>query len=161
MSESFRIRLATRNDSTAILALIREFAGFEKLDHLARGDEKSLEDALFTENRFCAALVVETDSRLVGYSIFYPIFRSFSGVRALYLEDLYIKSEFRKTGLGRRLLAEISKYAIENGYSRIDFQVLEWNDHAIGFYRKFGALEVVGNKDFSLEGEALKTLAND
>jgi len=161
MSDSFGIRFATRSDTASVSALIREFAAFEKLDCRIGDEDNSLEKVLFSKHSFCLAMVVEKDNRLVGYSIFYPVFRSFSGVTALYLEDLYIKPEFRGAGLGRRLLAEISKYAIENGYSRMDFQVLDWNENAIEFYKKSGAIEVFGNKDFSIEGEHLKTLAND
>ena len=161
MSDSFRIRFATRSDTVSISAMIREFAAFEKLDCRIGDEAKSLEEALFSEDSFCLAMVVETETRLVGYSIFYPVFRSFSGVTALYLEDLYIKSEFRGTGLGRRFLAEISKYALEKRYSRLDFQVLDWNERAVGFYKKSGAIEVIGNMDFSIEGEHLKALAND
>jgi len=151
MSDAIRIRWAVRDDLSALRQLICEFATFERLDHLLGVDEHSLNNALFSDVAFCKSLVAETKTDIVGYAIFYPCFRTFSGLKSLYLEDLYIKPDFRGSGLGKTLFNSISEHARLNGFSRIDFQVLDWNDRAIEFYERLGAKRVGGNLDYSID----------
>lgn len=158
MSEVVRIRWAVREDISALLQLIREFALFERLDHSLGVSEDSLENALFSSEAFCKCFIVEIEKAVVGYAIFYPCFRTFSGLKTLYLEDLYIRPGFRNGGLGKDVLKSISEYALLNGFSRIDFQVLNWNERAVGFYEHLGAKRVDGNLDYSIDIDSLKNM---
>ena len=159
MSDQPIVRWAEASDSSELIRLIREFAGFEQLEHLVGINRESLDRALFTDINFCKCLVVESNDELIGYSIFYPIFRTFSGVRALHLEDLYISPKHQGNGLGRSLLKSISRYALENGFERIDLQVLDWNEDAIKFYERLGASQISGNLDFTFPENTLRALA--
>jgi len=158
MSDNFEIRFVEEHDLSQLLELIQEFAGFEKLDHILGIGEASLRSALFGEGSFCNSMVVESSRKLIGYSIFYPVFRSFSGIKVLYLEDLYIQSTFRGNGVGSNLLKAVCEYSIRNGFERIDFQVLDWNENAIQFYESLGAVRVNENEDFTLTRKALDDL---
>lgn len=159
MSEQPMVRWAQPSDGSELIRLIIEFAVFEQSEHLIGINQDSLDSALFSDFNFCKCLVLESAEELIGYSIFYPIFRTFSGARALHLEDLYIIPRHQGNGLGRLLLQSISRYALENGFERIDFQVLDWNEDAIGFYEKLGASQVGGNLDFTFSENTLRTLA--
>ena len=159
MSDEPVVRWAEPSDVSELIRLIGEFAGFERFEHLNGLDKESLDRALFSNLDFCKCFVVESSGKLIGYSIFYPIFRTFSGALALHLEDLYIIPEHRGHGLGRSLLKSISKYALENKFERIDFQVLDWNADAIKFYEKLGASQVGGNLDFTFPENTLRALA--
>lgn len=159
MSEQPIVRWAEPSDSDEVIRLISGFAVFERLEHLLGINKEILDNALFSDLSFCKCLVMESSGKLIGYSIFYPIFRTFSGALALHLEDLYIIPEHRGHGLGRSLLKSISKYALENKFERIDFQVLDWNADAIKFYEKLGASQVGGNLDFTFPENTLRDLA--
>jgi GNAT superfamily N-acetyltransferase len=151
MSENFEIRQAVAADLTSLLGLVKEFAVFERVEGQPKVTADYLAEALFKSPSFCECLVVDSDEGLIGYSIFYPIFRTFSGEKVLYLEDLFIRAPFQGKGLGSRLFKEVYDYGVANGFHRLDFQVLDWNAKAIRFYEKFGAGGVSGNLDFSLQ----------
>lgn len=144
-----------------LVELIREFAVFEKLDHICKANERSLLDVLFGDTAFAHCLVAESDGNFVGYAIFYPVFRTFSSVPAMYLEDLYVKPEIRGTGVGIALLKRVAKESETRGIHRIDFQALAWNTPAIGFYESLGASRDEGNVDFRIFGTAFETLASE
>ena len=158
MSEDSRIRFAVKDDTASLIELIREFAVFEKLDHVLAVSEESIVGSFFSDDSFCKSLVIENDRKLIGYSIFYPCFKSFSGLKSLFLEDLYIKPEFRGHGLGKELFRSVSDHALQNGFSRIDFQVLDWNKEAVEFYEHLGAKRIDGNLDYSIDLDTLKNI---
>lgn len=157
MAEIHPIR---RDQVSELASLIKEFSVFEKLDHICKADERSLVDVLFGESAFAHCLVAEDDGKCVGYALFYPVFRTFSSVPAMYLEDLYVKPEMRGAGLGIRLLAHVAKAAEARGIRRIDFQALSWNIDAIGFYEALGAVRDEGNIDFRISGDAFLNLSS-
>lgn len=151
------IRPATPNDVARINNLMREFAEFERLPF--ETDERRLREALFGDGRVAEALVAEESGGIAGYAIFYPMFATFRGQRGLFLEDLYVSPGARGAGLGRRFLEELARIASSRGYERIDFQVLEWNTPAIGFYESLGAVRYDEDRHFKFAGVAFAALA--
>lgn len=153
------IEHARREDVSQIHSLIREFAEFEKLDHICEVDTAGLERALFHEDfrTFCA--VASVDGRMVGYALFYPVLKSFRGVHSMYLEDLYVTPEARGGGIGVALLKFVARTAAEHGFSRMDWQVLKWNRHALSFYKSLGAEQDDDNLDFRITGTFFQKLA--
>jgi len=156
---TFQIKKAEPKDVLPIIALIREFAEYEKLSDFCEVTEERLNAALFGETKVAEAIVVFEGETMIAYAIFYPSFASFRGQRGMYLEDIYIKQEFRGAGLGEAMLKHIAKIAKERGFERIDFQVLEWNAPAIGFYEKLGARRDEEERHFRFVGESFARLA--
>jgi ribosomal protein S18 acetylase RimI-like enzyme len=140
----------------AIIEMMREFAEFESLEKYFEVTEDRLAAALFGETKVAEAIIASTGETLGGYALFYPNFASFRGQRGFYLEDIYIRSEFRGFGLGEKMLGEIARIARNRGYERIDFTVLEWNEAAIGFYRKLGAVHDPDDLHFKFTDEAFR-----
>ncbi len=156
---NLKIRKSERGDIPNILLLIREFAEFENLSEYCEVTEESLQAAIFGENSFVESLIALADDRLVGYAIFFPYFASFRGQRGLYLEDIYLKPEFRQAGLGEKILREIARAGAEKGCLRIDFQVLKHNQQAINFYEKLGAIKDESETHFKFTDHAFQNLA--
>ena len=139
MNGNISIRKAKSDDVPAIVGLMREFAEFEKLSQFLEINEENLREVLFGEDAFVHGMVAVDGENLAAYAIFYPHFSSFRGQKSVYLEDIYISEMYRKSGLGEMLIKEIAKTGREFGAVRMDFQVLNWNAPAIGFYKKHGA----------------------
>lgn len=143
-----------------IIELIKEFAEFEKLCQFCKVSENDLHEAIFGENKFVNCLVAESDDELVGYALFYPVFKSFRGERSMFLEDLYVSPKMRGKGLGLKMLREVARAAKEQNCVRMDWQALKWNIPAIEFYQNLGAKADDENLDFSLRGEDFTRLAS-
>jgi ribosomal protein S18 acetylase RimI-like enzyme len=156
---TFQIKKAESEDVSAIIALIREFAEYEKLSEFCEVTEERLNTALFGETKVAEAIVALEGETMIAYAIFYPNFASFRGQRGMYLEDIYIKREFRGAGLGEAMLKRIAGIASAHGFERIDFQVLEWNAPAIKFYEKLGATRDEEERHFRFVGESFARLA--
>ncbi len=132
------LRTAKPEDTAAILGLIKELAAYEREPDAVINTVDLLHDNLFVD-RHCHALVWENeDAGVVGFALYYFGYSTWKG-KTLYLEDLYVKPEFRKFGIGRQLFEAIVEIAKEKNVKRMDWQVLEWNTAAIDFYEKFGA----------------------
>ena len=131
------IRMARRGDEHAIMSLIRKLAEYEKAPHEVVNTAEELAIHLFDE-RVCDALVAENEAGIVGFALFYTNYSTWKG-KCLYLEDLYILSEYRRTGVGSELFDRVVQIAKERDVKRMDWQVLEWNEPALDFYRKRGA----------------------
>lgn len=147
-------------DLPTVLGLLREFAEFENLAEYCSATEESFRIAIFGAEAFVDGLVLESGEAVAGYALFHPSFSSFKGERGLYLEDIYIKPEFRGGGTGKAVISRIARIASERGYERIDFQVLDWNEQAIGFYRNLGAESNDDETHFKFAGKAFESLAN-
>jgi len=154
-----KIRKSESGDLPNILAMIREFAEFENLSDYCQVTEENLREAIFGENSFVESLIALVDERPVGYAVFFPYFASFRGQRGLYLEDIYLKPEFRQAGLGEKMLREIARIGAEKGCLRIDFQVLKHNQKAISFYEKLGAVRDESEIHFKFTDDAFQNLA--
>ena len=155
---NFEIKQTTPSDIPHILAMIREFAGFENLSNYCEVTAENLHEVLFGENAFVESLIVFADEMPIGYAIFFPYFASFRGQRGIYLEDIFIKKDFREFGIGEKVIREIAKIGNGKGCVRIDFQVLKHNQNAINFYQKLGAVQDETERHFKFTDEAFKRL---
>ncbi|MNK08328.1 Protease synthase and sporulation negative regulatory protein PAI 1 [compost metagenome] len=133
------IREARKGDEQAIHGLISELALYENAPNEVTNTVEKLAVDLFVD-KVCEALVVETDDQqVVGFALHYESYSTWKG-RCLYLEDFYIQPEFRRGGIGSRLFTQVVEIARERGAKRMDWQVLDWNEPAIQFYKKHDAL---------------------
>ena len=153
-----KIRYARTDDAPHILVLIREFAAFEKLSEFCEVTEASLNDAMFGENSCVEGLIAFNDEKPIGYALFYENFASFRGQRGFYLEDLYVKPEFRGRKIGEMFLNKLVEIAKSRNFQRIDFLVLDWNETAIKFYEKLGAKRDESERHFRFIGAAFENL---
>jgi GNAT superfamily N-acetyltransferase len=153
------IRKATVKDVSTILLFIRELAEYEKLSHQVSATEELLEEALFGERTVAEALIAENAGEPVGFALFFHNFSTFLGRPGVYLEDLFVRPQWRGHGFGKALLAEIARLAVERGCGRLEWAVLDWNDPAIRFYRSLGAEAMDEWTIFRLTAEKLKAIA--
>ncbi len=156
------IRPVQREDLTRLLQLIRELAEYERRLEQVVATEADLERALFGERPVAEAVLAWQGERAVGYALFYPVFSTFRGRAALYLEDVYVVPEMRGRGVGLAFMRYLARIAKQRGYDRIEWSVLDWNTPAIEFYRKLGAVpKETGWVGYMLTGEALEALASE
>ena len=153
------IRAATEEDVPLILSLIKELAEYERLSHEVVATEEALRDSLFGERPVAEVLIGHLGDEPVGFALFFHNFSTFLGKPGIYLEDLYVRPEFRGAGIGRALLVHLARVARERGCGRLEWSVLDWNEPAIGFYKKIGASPVSGWTVYRVTGEALDDMA--
>ena len=153
------IRAAAEDDVALILSLIEELAGYERLSHEVVATEETLRDSLFGERRVAETLLAYLGDDPAGFALFFHNFSTFLGRPGIYLEDLYVRPEFRGAGVGRTLLVHIAGLARDRNCGRLEWSVLDWNEPAIGFYESVGASPVSGWKVYRVTGEALEELA--
>lgn len=153
------IRPGRPDDVKAVIGLMKEFAVYEKLLDSFEVTPEKLEDAVFGDLSVVEMLIATASETPVGYALFFPYFASFRGQRGVYLEDVYISSKYRGQGIGKRLLRAVAATAANRGCERIDFQVLEWNEPAIRFYQKLGAVRNDDERHFKFSDTAFQALA--
>lgn len=153
------IRPATEDDVPIILSLIRELAEYERLSHEVVATEGLLRESLFGERRGAEVLIACCKGAPAGFALFFHSFSTFLGRPGIYLEDLYVKPEFRGRGIGRALLAHLARLAKERGCGRLEWAVLDWNEPAIKLYKSIGAVPMDEWTVYRVTGEALETLA--
>ena len=154
------IRKASESDCEGITALMRTFAEYEKLGQYCEITEEKLSTAMFREGAFVEGIVAFDDETMIAYALFYKSFASFRGQRGVYLEDIFIDKNYRGMGIGETMLKKIAQSAKSQGAERIDFQVLDWNAPAIGFYEKLGAVSNQDESHFKFSDEAFEKLAS-
>jgi GNAT superfamily N-acetyltransferase len=134
------VRPAAPEDLPRVLELMRELAVYEKLDNIFVNTEDGVRAQLF-EDRWprVEGLVAEIDGHLIGYALFYGRWSSFRGAPILWLEDLHVTESQRGTGAGHALFTAVARIAHERGCTRMDWDVLNWNEPAIRFYERHGA----------------------
>ncbi len=153
MTENLRIRKAEPSDITVILSLIKELAEFEKLSHLVTDSEEGLRASLFGKEKFVEVYLAEYDGNIAGQALFFKNYSTFLGKPGIYLEDLYVKPEFRGKGIGKALLMKVINIAKERNYGRVEWSVLDWNKPAIDFYSSIGAVMLDEWKIFRLTSD--------
>ncbi len=153
------IRPATPDDLPLIAELIRALADYEKLAHEVRFDEATLGEKLFGPRPYAEVLIGEIDGAPMGFALFFHNFSTFEGRPGIYLEDLFVRPEARGLGLGKALLAELARIAVERGCARLEWWVLDWNAPSIGFYRSLGARPMDEWTVMRVDGAALEALA--
>jgi GNAT superfamily N-acetyltransferase len=153
------IRPAAPADVPGIYQLLRDLAEYERsLDHVT-GTEDQLRAALFGPGPAVFAYVAEHEGELAGFALWFLNFSTWQCQHGVYLEDLYVRPELRGHGYGRQLLAELAALCLERGYGRLDWNVLDWNEPSIGFYRALGAVSLDDWITFRLAGPALAQVA--
>jgi GNAT superfamily N-acetyltransferase len=143
MSETLRIRTATEEDVPLILRFIQELAGYERLRDKCVATEDGVRATLFGNPRFAEVIVAETggetDRQPAGFALFFHNYSTFLAKPGIYLEDLYVRPEFRGRGYGKALLDRLTEIARERNCGRVEWAVLNWNEPAIRFYESLGA----------------------
>lgn len=155
-----KIKTAAPENVPQIFALMREFAEYENLLEFFETTEERLKVALFGDGKVADAILAFDGETPVAYAIFFPNFATFRGQRGIYLEDIFITKNARGRGLGEMMLKHIARTGKERGFERIDFQVLEWNTPAIGFYEKLGAERDNEERHFKFTDAAFQNLAD-
>ncbi|SNT10612.1 GNAT family N-acetyltransferase [Pseudomonas segetis] len=153
------VRPATRADMPLILTLVAELAEYEKLGDQITSDPEEFANHLFGPRPYAEVLIGELDGQANGFALFFHNFSTFLGKPGIYLEDLYVRSETRGSGLGKALLSTLAKLAVDRGCRRLEWSVLDWNEPAIGFYKQLGAHPLEDWTQFRLTGGALRDLA--
>lgn len=152
------IRPATPADLPLIAELIRALAVYEKLADKVRFDEAQLGQNLFGPRPMAEVIIGEVDGQPQGFALFFHNFSTFEGRPGIYLEDLFVRPEARGCGLGKAMLAHLAALALERGCARLEWWVLDWNESAIGFYRKLGARPMDEWTTMRMDGAALEQL---
>ena len=135
---SYTIRVAQREDMKQVLQLIQELATFEKEDDAVEVSVQDLEEDGFGKQKLFHCFVAEKNEKIVGMALVYPRYSTWKGA-VIHLEDLIVTKDMRGTGLGTALLDEVVKYGNDLGAKRICWEVIDWNEPAIGFYESKGA----------------------
>ena len=160
MSE-FRIRFATIDDVPTVVRFIKDLAEYERLAHLVVATEDLIRETVFGARRYAEVLIGEVDGDPAGFALFFHNFSTFLGRPGIYLEDLFVRPEFRGRGYGKALLARLAQLAIERNCGRVEWAVLDWNTPSIEFYKSIGAVAMSDWQIFRLRGEALEKLARE
>ena len=160
-SSNLVIREATENDVAVILSLIKELAAYERLSHEVKATEEDLRHALFGERPVAEALIGELNGIPISFALFFYNFSTFLGKPGIYLEDLYVKPDYRSKGFGRRMLAHIARIAKAGNCGRFEWSVLDWNAEAIGTYDRLNARPMKEWILYRLTGKALDKLAQE
>ncbi|GAA5042454.1 GNAT superfamily N-acetyltransferase [Thermocatellispora tengchongensis] len=153
------IRPALPADVPEIVSMIRELAEYEKAAHEVRVTEEHLHDALFRDNPAAFAHIAEQDGEVAGFALWFLTFSTWRGVHGIHMEDLYVRPRHRKGGHGLALMRELARICAERGYQRLEWAVLDWNEPAIAFYEKLGAVRLDEWPTYRLTDEPLRRLA--
>jgi len=130
---------ASETDIADIHALIRALAEYERLSHQLVSTEADIRTALFGPRPFAEVILAKSDEQTIGFALFFHNYSTFLGRPGIYLEDLFVLPEHRGEGTGRALLAALARIAVQRKCARLEWSVLDWNDTAIGFYKRMGA----------------------
>ena len=141
---SFSIRFAVKEDVSTILQFIRALAKYEHLEHEAVATEAVLEQTLFGDQPQAETLLAFEHDTPVGFALFFSNYSTFLGRAGIHLEDLFVLEAYRSRGYGKALLDQLQDIAKERGAGRLEWNVLDWNAHAIEFYESMGAKAVSG-----------------
>jgi GNAT superfamily N-acetyltransferase len=153
------IRSATLEDLPLITSLVRELAEYEKLAHQAVATEADFAESLFGPHPKAYALIVEHDGQPAGFAIYFYNYSTFLGRPGIYVEDVFIRPEFRRGGFGRAIFKYLAQKAVAENCGRMEWWVLDWNDPAIRFYAGLGAVPMDEWTVQRLTGDALKNFA--
>lgn len=154
----FTIRFATQEDVPTILYFIRELAIYEHMLDEVVADEALLRQWIF-EKQKAEVLLAEEDGRSVGFALFFHNFSTFLGRAGIYLEDLFVRPEYRGRGYGKALLKKLAAIAVERGCGRLEWSCLDWNRPSIDFYRSLGAVPMSDWTVYRVTGQTLQELA--
>jgi GNAT superfamily N-acetyltransferase len=155
-----KIRPAKKEEVGIVLQLIHDLALYEKAPNEVEATERELLETIFSSDPKVFCDLVEVDGEIVGMAIWFLNYSTWQGKHGIYLEDLFIKPEYRGRGYGKALLRHLAKICDERGYGRFQWWVLDWNSPAIEFYRSLGAVAMDEWTVYRVSGRALKDLGN-
>lgn len=158
MSEKLIFRNAERKDTSLILEFIKELAEYEKMADEVIADENLLETWIFDKQKAEVIFALE-DGKEIGFALFFHNFSTFLGRAGLYLEDVFVKPEYRGKGYGKAILKELASIAVQRGCGRFEWSCLDWNQPSIDFYLSLGAKPLDGWTGFRVTGDTLQNLA--
>ncbi len=156
---AIRIRAAEPSDIDQLLSFIRELAKYERLLGDVDARETDVERALFGPSPRVFCDIAEWEGATAAFALWFYNFSTFRGRHGIYLEDLFVRPQFRRRGLGKALLAHLAKRAVAKNCARFEWSVLNWNKPSIDFYKSLGAVPLPDWITFRLTGDALKNLA--
>lgn len=151
-------RKAERKDVALILEFIQGLAAYENMEKDVIADEALLEEWIFDKQK-AEVIFAVSDGKEVGFALFFHNFSTFLGRAGLYLEDLFVKPEYRGKGYGKAILKKLAAIAVERGCGRLEWSCLDWNTPSIDFYRSLGAAPMDEWTVYRVTGETLKKLA--
>ena len=154
------IRQGTPADVPLILTLIRELADYERLLHEVVATEEMIHASLFGPKPVAEVLIAEADGTAAGFALFFHNYSTFLARPGLFLEDLFVRPQFRRRGIGRMLLTRLAALAVERGCGRFEWNVLDWNEPAQRFYESLGARPMSDWTTYRVTGDALAALGN-
>lgn len=153
-------RFAKEEDVPIILNFIRELAQYEKMLDEVVATEDLLTEWIFRQKK-AEVLFAVVDEKEVGFALFFHNFSTFLGRAGIYLEDLYVKPEYRGKGYGKKILQQLAKLAVERGCGRLEWWCLDWNKPSIEFYKSLGAKAMDEWTVYRITGATLTELANE
>ena len=153
-----KIRSARRDETSIILQLIKDLAEYEEAPHEVKAGEREILETIFAENPKVFCDFVEVDGDIAGMAIWFLNYSTWQGKHGIYLEDLYVKPEYRGRGYGKALLQHLANICNERGYGRFQWWVLDWNSPAIEFYRSLGAEAMSEWTVYRVSGDPLRRL---
>lgn len=154
------IRPATIKDASLLAGMILELAEYERLAHEAGVTAESIARDGFGPQPKFRAVIAELDGKAAGYAVFFEFYSTFQGRAGLFLDDIFVRPEFRKQGVGQALLAQVARIAWDENYFCMRWEVLDWNTPAIDFYKRLGAVFLDEWKAVMLIGDALQSAAD-
>jgi GNAT superfamily N-acetyltransferase len=155
-----RIVSATERDTSTILSLIKGLAEYEQKADEVEATEDDVRESLFGDWPGAEVVLAYVGAELAGFALFFHNYSTFLGRRGLYLEDLFVLPAYRSRGVGRRLMSHLARIAIERKCGRMEWWVLDWNESAIRFYKRIGAVAMDEWTVYRLGGDALSRLAD-
>ena len=151
----FQIRFAERKDVSLILGFVKELADYEKMLDEVVATEEIMEEWIFDKQK-AEVIIGEEDGKPIGFALFFHNFSTFLGRAGIYLEDLYVKPEYRGRGYGKALLQKLAQIAVERGCGRLEWWCLDWNEPSIQFYKSLGAEPMDEWTTYRITGETLQ-----
>lgn len=158
MEKELTFRWAQREDTRLVLQFIRELADYEKLLNEVVADEKTLEEWMFDKEK-AEVIFAVVEGEEIGFALFFHNFSTFLGRAGIYLEDLYVKPEYRGKGYGKAILKKLAAIAVERKCGRLEWWCLDWNQPSIDFYLSLGAEPMSDWTVYRIAGDTLANLA--
>ncbi|SPF54639.1 Acetyltransferase family protein [Candidatus Desulfosporosinus infrequens] len=155
----FKLRFAELSDVSLILGFIKELAEYEKMSHDVVATEETLRESLF-ERKIAEVIIGEFQNQPVCFALFFYNFSTFLGKPGIYLEDLFVKPEMRRKGIGKIMLSFLAKLAIERKCGRLEWWCLDWNEPSIEFYKYLGAMPMDDWTVYRVSDDELNKLAS-
>jgi GNAT superfamily N-acetyltransferase len=156
---SITIRPARSGDASLVLTFVRELAEYERLSHTVEATEAVIDAALFGADPRVFSDIAQWNGEPAGFALWFLSYSSFRGRHGIFLEDLFVRANHRRKGIGRALLAHLARRCVAEGWSQFEWAVLDWNKPSIAFYKRMGAVLLDDWTGCRLTGPALNRLA--